>query len=85
MDAKSAVKSAVKFVVQVGSVNGAYVTVYETDGATEREKNNAFSIYLAPSGRGVVSANGMGMKKRLLAVGPDGEATELAASFVELF
>lgn len=83
MDAKSAVKSAVKFVVQVGSVNGAYVTVYETDGATEREKNNAFSVYMNP--RQVGAPDGLGMKKRLLAIGPDGRETELAASFVELF
>jgi len=83
MDAKSAVKSAVKFVVQVGSVNGAYVTVYETDGATEREKNSAFAVYLNP--RQVGAPDGMGMKKSFQAVGPDGEATELAASFVELF
>jgi hypothetical protein len=33
----------------------------------------------------VGAPDGMGMKKSLLAVGPDGEATELAASFVELF
>jgi hypothetical protein len=83
MDAKSAVKSAVKFVVQVGSVNGAYATVYETDGATVREKNNALSIYMNPMLVG--APDGMGMKKRLLAVGPDGEVAQLASSLVELF
>jgi len=84
MDAKSAVKSAVQFVVEVGSVQSSlWDTVYETDGATEREKNSAFAVYMNP--RQVGASDGMGMKKRLLAIGPDGRETELAASFVELF
>jgi hypothetical protein len=84
MNAKSAVKSAVQFVVQVGSVQSSlWDTVYEVKPITEYELKNAFAVYMNP--RQVGAPDGMGMKKRLLAIGPDGRETELAASFVELF
>ena len=71
-----------KFIVQVGPVDGEYETVYETSGATALDGNNAFAIYLNPQQVG--AGYGMGMKKRLLNVGPDG-VTQLAHEFIRGF
>jgi hypothetical protein len=72
-------ESTMKFIVQVGPVDGEYETVYETSDVTTLDEINAFAIYLNP--RNVGAGYGMGMKKRLLSVGPDGE-TELAYEFI---